>query len=95
MRKKCKKILTNKPWKQWKTRKFTFIYCLIMGTMAIIFGAIMIFMGKFDTSTWLSETLIFAKFIVGTGTIIIIAPDFVQLVKALKGVDINMEEEDV
>lgn len=39
-------MFKNKAWKSWKTRKLTFIYCLGIGTLAILFGAIMMCLGK-------------------------------------------------
>lgn len=76
-------MFKNKPWKAWKTRKFSFIYCLTFGTAAIVFGAVMIAVKDFDTATWLTEALSFCKFIIGTGTALILVPsakDFVKLV---------------
>ena len=86
-------MFKNKAWKSWKTRKLTFIYCLGIGTLAILFGAIMMCLGKdFQPASWLELTLNFCKFVVGTGTAIIIAPNFTSLVKILKG-DSTIEEE--
>lgn len=34
-------MFKNKPWKTWKTRKATFIYMLFVGTVAMIYGAVL------------------------------------------------------
>lgn len=79
-------MFKNKPWKAWKTRKFSFVYCVGFGTAAIVFGATMIASNNFDTATWLTETLDFCKFIIGTGTALVLMPsvkDFVKLVVSM------------
>lgn len=48
---------------------------------------------NFEPSSWLELTLNFCKFVVGTGTAIIIAPNFTNLIKVLKG-DYSEEETD-
>lgn len=93
MFRKIKKMYNNKPWKDVKTRKISFTYCVIFGTLIILFGAIMISFDKnFDTSTWMSEALNFCKFIVGTGTCIVLSANISQVVKILK--DYSLDEDD-
>lgn len=78
-----RELIKNKPWKAWKTRKITFCYMLILGTAAIIVSG---FLTNFSES-WLDLVLKFCKFVVGTGTILILAPSFDALVKVKKGED--------
>ena len=81
-----KKLYNNKPWKEVKTRKISFTYCIIFGTLIILFGSFMIGFDKsFDTSTWMSEGLNFCIFIVGTGTCIVLSSTITDVVKIIKG----------
>lgn len=82
-----RKILSNKPWKQWTTRKLSFIYCMVMGTAIIITGAIAIFTAEFDTATWMSESMDYIKFMIGTGTILALVPlkDVIKIVTKSSG----------
>ena len=53
-----KKLLQNKSWKKWTTRKISFIYCLIMTTFIIIYtGILMATTNYIDTAAWISESL--------------------------------------
>ena len=76
-----RELIKNKAWKTWKTRKLTFCYMLCIGTIAIIVS------GVFSkcSSEWLVTTLNFCKFVVGTGTVIILIPNISSLVKFVKG----------
>lgn len=47
-----KKWLSNKPWKAWRTRKITFIYMIVISSIAILYGAIQMSHG-IDVSGWL------------------------------------------
>ena len=70
-----KKFLQNKSWKKWTTRKISFIYCLIMTTFIIIYtGILMATTDYIDTATWISESLKQLRFIIGTGTLIVLLP---------------------
>lgn len=78
-----KKFLSNKPWKQWRTRKMSFLYMMFVGTIAILLSGL-----KTSFSTeWLSLTLKYCEFVVGTGTLIIICPCFAKLKDVIKGED--------
>lgn len=76
-----KELLKNKPWKQWKTRKFSFLYMIFLCTLAI--GLTGIFTNF--SIEWLEEVRKFCQFVVGTGTALIIAPSFTELKKTLNG----------
>ena len=70
-----KKFLQNKSWKKWTTRKISFIYCLIMTTFIIIYtGVLMATTSYIDTAAWISESLKQLRFIIGTGTLIVLLP---------------------
>ena len=70
-----KKLLQNKSWKRWTTRKISFIYCLIMTTFIIIYtGILMATTNYIDTAAWISESLKQLRFIIGTGTLIVLLP---------------------
>lgn len=79
-----KKWLSNKPWKAWRTRKVTFIYMIIISSVAMFYGAIQMSRG-IDVSGWLQLVLNFCKFIVGTGTVIILVPSVKDLANFLTG----------
>ena len=80
-----KKFLQNKSWKKWTTRKISFIYCLIMTTFIIIYtGILMATTDYVDTAAWISESLKQLRFIIGTGTLIVLLP-FDALEKFLMG----------
>ena len=80
-----KKFLQNKSWKKWTTRKVSFIYCLIMTTFIIVYtGILMATTNYIDTAAWISESLKQLRFIIGTGTLIVLLP-FDALEKFLMG----------
>lgn len=79
-----KKWLSNKPWKAWRTRKVTFIYMIVISSIAMLYGAIQMSRG-IDVSGWLQLVLNFCKFIVGTGTVIILVPSVKDLANFLTG----------
>ena len=80
-----KKFLQNKSWKKWTTRKISFIYCLIMTTFIIVYtGILMATTDYIDTAAWISESLKQLRFIIGTGTLIVLLP-FDALEKFLMG----------
>ena len=91
-----KKFLQNKSWKKWTTRKISFIYCLIMTTFIIIYtGILMATTNYIDTAAWISESLKQLRFIIGTGTLIVLLP-FDALEKFLMGKvsDSSSDDED-
>lgn len=79
-----KKWFSNKPWKAWRTRKVTFIYMIVISSIAMLYGAIQMSRG-IDVSGWLQLVLNFCKFIVGTGTVIILVPSVKDLANFLTG----------
>ena len=79
-----KKWLSNKPWKAWRTRKVTFIYMIVISSIAMLYGAIQMSRG-IDVSGWLQLVLNFCKFVVGTGTVIILVPSVKDLANFLTG----------
>ena len=79
-----KKWLENKPWKAWRTRKITFVYMLFVSTIAIIYGAVLNAM-SIDAIAWLNLVLNFCKFVVGTGTVIILIPSVKDLANFISG----------
>ena len=82
------KIIANKPWKKWATRKFSFIYCMVVATVIIGIGAYACFHPElnFDFAAWMEESMSFLKWVVGTGTLITILP-LNDVVKIFKGGD--------
>lgn len=90
-----KKWLENKPWKTWRTRKVTFVYMLFISTTAIIYGAVLNAM-SIDATAWLNLVLNFCKFVVGTGTVIILIPSVKDLANFISGKFTNSDssEED-
>lgn len=64
--------IKNQPWKKWATCKLSFIYCLILGTILIVVSYIALFLG-FDPAGLLEVALSFPKWVVTTGTIIVVA----------------------
>lgn len=90
-----KKLLSNKPWKAWRTRKVTFFYMMIISTIAIIYTAVLM-QFHIDVSGWLELVLNFAKFVVGTGTVIVLMPNVQSLANFLlaKNAGTTIEEED-
>lgn len=79
-----KKWFSNKPWKAWRTRKVTFIYMIVISSIAMLYGAIQMSHG-IDVSGWLQLVLNFCKFVVGTGTVIILVPSVKDLANFLTG----------
>lgn len=86
-------MFKNKPWKTWKTRKATFVYMLVVSTIAIIYGAIVGACG-IDISEWLKLVLNFCKFVVGTGTVIILIPSVKELANFITGKLDSSSDED-
>lgn len=75
-------MFKNKSWKTWKTRKATFVYMLAVGTMAIVYGAVLQAF-SIDVTGWLELVLNFCKFVVGTGTAIVLVPSVKDLTSFL------------
>lgn len=84
-------MFKNKSWKTWKTRKATFVYMLAVGTMAIVYGAVLQAF-SIDVTGWLELVLNFCKFVVGTGTAIVLVPSVKDLTNFLLKRD-SVEEE--
>lgn len=88
-------MFKNKSWKTWKTRKTTFIYMLAVGTAAIIYGAVLQAF-SIDVTGWLELVLNFCKFVVGTGTVIVLVPsvkDLTNFILRKDGIEVDEEEE--
>lgn len=88
-------MFKNKSWKTWRTRKATFIYMLAVGTIAMIYGAVLQAF-SIDVTGWLELVLNFCKFVVGTGTVIVLVPsvkDLTTFVLRKDGIDVDDEEE--
>lgn len=90
-----KKWFANKPWKAWRTRKATFVYMMIVSSIAIIYSAVMM-QFHIDVSEWLDLVLNFCKFVVGTGTVIVLIPNVESLANFLlaKNAGETIEDED-
>lgn len=86
-------MFKNKSWKTWKTRKATFIYMLAVGTIAMVYGAILQAF-SIDVTGWLELVLNFCKFVVGTGTVIVLVPSVKDLTNFLLKRD-GIEEETI
>lgn len=84
-------MFKNKSWKTWKTRKATFVYMLAVGTAAMIYGAVLQTF-SIDVTGWLELVLNFCKFVVGTGTAIVLVPSVKDLTNFLLKRD-GVEEE--
>ena len=82
------KKITNKPWKQWPTRKFAFIYSIVAATVIMGIGGYACFHPEmnFDFATWMSESMSFIKWVVTTCAIITVLP-LKDVVKIFKGGD--------
>jgi hypothetical protein len=92
--KKRKKILKNKSWDRWSTRKFSFINCLLLSNLLIIFGGFLALeTGRIDTAVWLESSFRQLRFIIGTGTLIVLLPfdEFKEFILAKFG--LNLEED--
>ena len=94
--KKRKKILKNKSWDRWSTRKFSFIHCLVLSTLLIIFGGYLALeTGRIDTAVWLETSIKQLRFIIGTGTLIVLLPfdELKQFILAKFGLNLEEDEE--
>ena len=68
--------MSNKPWKEWKTRKTTLIFSVLCICVYISIGIIMGFLGKTLDSTLTEQTFSFFKWLVLTGCAITISKVF-------------------
>lgn len=66
-------MFSNKPWKEWKTRKTTLIFSIFCICLYIGIGIFMGFNDKILDSTLTSEVFGFFKWLVITGCAITIA----------------------
>ena len=66
-------MFSNKPWKEWKTRKATLIFSIFCICLYIGIGIFMGFNDKILDSTLTSEVFGFFKWLVITGCAITIA----------------------
>lgn len=75
MTKKKRRLMDDKPWKEWTTRKWSFMYCLVFGTIIIALGAVSMFTGAgFDFTTWFTISLDFIFKVILTGMILTLVP---------------------
>ena len=81
-----KKWLSNKPWKEWRTRKFTFIFALVVFVFYTTIGIIMQANGLLLDSTLTTEVIGFLKWVVTTGVILVLGDKGIKFVKAIKGI---------
>ena len=94
-KKKRKSLLQNQSWGRWSTRKFSFIYCLVLSTALLAWGGYLALeAGRLDTAVWLEQGLKQARYIIGTGTLIVLLPfdELKQLL--LSKVAKNLEEDE-
>lgn len=94
--KKRKKILKNESWDRWSTRKFSFINCLLLSNLLIIFGGYLALeTGRIDTAVWLETSFKQLRFIIGTGTLIVLLPfdEFKKFILAKFGLNLEEDEE--
>lgn len=67
------RLMTNKPWKEWKTRKTTLIFSVVCALTYTITGIILSFFDKSLDSTLTEQVFSFLKWLVLTGCTITIA----------------------
>ena len=94
--KKRRKILKNESWDRWSTRKFSFINCLLLSNLLIIFGGYLALeTGRIDTAVWLETSFKQLRFIIGTGTLIVLLPfdEFKKFILAKFGLNLEEDEE--
>lgn len=88
-------LLKNSSWKQWPVRKFSFMYCLIASTILIAWTGFLAYTtDHIDTAIWIQESLKQFRFIIGTGTLIVLLP-FDELKKVLLSKFAENLEEDL
>lgn len=92
-----KKLLNNKPWKKWKTRKFAFIFSLVVFVVYTIVCIIMLSNGLLLDSTLTIEVISFLKWVVTTGCLVVIFDKGTSCAKSImcKHDDENVESEDM
>lgn len=91
-----KKLLSNKPWKKWKTRKFAFIFALVVFVVYTIVCIIMLSNELLLDSTLTTEVISFLKWVVTTGCFVVIFDKGTDCAKSImcKHGDENIESED-
>lgn len=87
-----KKLLNNIPWKEWKTRKFTFIFALVVFVTYTTVCMIMQSNGLLLDSTLTTEVIGFLKWVVTTGVLLVLGDKGIKLFKLFKGVDGTEDE---
>lgn len=88
-------LLKNSSWKHWPVRKFSFMYCLIASTILIAWTGFLAYTtDHIDTAIWIQESLKQFRFIIGTGTLIVLLP-FDELKKVLLSKFAENLEEDL
>lgn len=65
--------MSNKPWKEWKTRKTTLIFSVLCVCVYIVIGIVMGFLGKSLDGTLTEQVFSFFKWLVITGCAITIS----------------------
>ena len=65
--------MSNKPWKEWKTRKITLIFSVLCICTYIIIGIVMGFLNKTLDGTLTEQTFSFFKWLVLSGCAITIS----------------------
>lgn len=83
--------MSNKPWKQWKTRKTTLVFSIICIVIYIIIGIIMGFLDHTLDSTLTEQVFSFFKWLTMTGCLITVS----KIVKGKTNSDCNEDELDI
>ena len=84
-----KELFNNKPWKKWKTRKVSFIGVLLF---LVLYTAISFVLSWFDHAiddTVTTEVFKTGRWVIVTGTSIVLADSASKLLKKNEGDDIG------
>lgn len=78
-----KKLFNNRPWKTWKTRKFSFMFSLVAFVLYSIVCIIMLSNELLLDSTLTTEVIGFLKWVVTTGCLVTIVDKGASCVKSI------------
>ncbi len=68
--------MSNKPWKEWKTRKITLLFSIFCICLYSVIGIVMGFMDKSLDSTLTEQIFSFFKWLTMTGCLITVSKVF-------------------
>jgi hypothetical protein len=82
-----KEWIKNRPWKKWRTRKVTFVGVLLFLVIYTIFGFIMSWYDHAIDSTVTTEVFKTGRWVIMTGTSIVLADAASKLLKKQEDLD--------